>query len=239
MVPVIPRSRSAVASCSICKRVADGISTVHAQDGSGRAATAGSAWRLVAGRGAGGVERRAKVERAEQLSLGDLVVGHGVALRLERVPVAHDGGDLLLEGLLRLDLAEGLVEPLVVVQALVGHDRREEFGELPVVGLECGPRARLAPLLRLVELRLDAVRRAVDDGRDLLAALLEGGERLVVLALHGLSALLYLGLEPVEVGAVVLGLLDLVGLGEVVGRALIELDGLAHALLEGVEVRLD
>ena len=53
MVPVIPRSRSAAASSSICDRVADGISTVQAQDGSGRAATAGSAWRLGAGRGAG------------------------------------------------------------------------------------------------------------------------------------------------------------------------------------------
>ena len=28
---------------------------------------------------------------AEQLALGDLVVGHGVALGLERVPVARDG----------------------------------------------------------------------------------------------------------------------------------------------------
>ena len=43
MVPVMLRSRSAAASSSICERVADGISTVHAQDGSGRAATAGSA----------------------------------------------------------------------------------------------------------------------------------------------------------------------------------------------------
>ena len=35
--------------------------------------------------------KAAQVERAEPLALGDLVVGHGVALRLERVPVARDG----------------------------------------------------------------------------------------------------------------------------------------------------
>ena len=84
MVPVMPRSRSAAASSSICERVARRGLGLY------RLAHGGDAGVLLVG-GAGGVERRAKVERAEQFALGDLVVGHGVALGLERVPVARDG----------------------------------------------------------------------------------------------------------------------------------------------------
>ena len=92
------------------------------------------------------------------------------------------------------------------MEALVGHDGGQKPGELLVVLLQLGVSAGLALFLGLVELRLDVVGGFVDDGRDLLAALLEGVERLAVLALHGLAALVDLLLEAVEVAAVVLGL---------------------------------
>ena len=58
---------------------------------------------------------------------------HRLLLGLERFPVSGHVGHLGLKRLLRLDLAEGLVEPLRLMQALVGDDRREQPRELLVV----------------------------------------------------------------------------------------------------------
>ena len=55
------------------------------------------------------------------------------SMGLERFPVSGHVGHLCLKRLLRLDLAEGLVEPLRLMQALVGDDRREQPRELLVV----------------------------------------------------------------------------------------------------------
>ena len=111
---------------------------------------------------------------------------------------------------------------------LVVHDGNQEAGEVLVMLLELRVEVVLAGLFGLVDLRFDSVGCVVDNLRDLFAARVEGIERLLVVAVDCLTALLYLALHPVEIGSIVLGFLDLLGAGQVVCRAVVVGDDLLY-----------
>ena len=136
-----------------------------------------------------------------------------------------------LDDVLGLDLTEARVEPLVVGDALVGHQRPHLASEVVVVTLERGESAGPALAVVSVNFSLVLIRERVDGRRDLADGLVERLEQVAVLLLRGLALRLDGLLHVVDCRAVLLRRLEVLVLLDVLDVHVVR-QLLVHVLLE-------
>ena len=162
----------------------------------------------------------------------------GVVEAVDELELVQQLAHAALDDVFGLDLAEARVEPLVVGDALVGHQRPHLAREVVVVALERGESAGPALAVVAVDFGLVLIGERVDGRRDLADGLVERLEQVAVLLLRSLALCLDGLLHVVDRRAVLLRRLEVLVILDVLDVHVVR-QLLVHVLLEPRQLVLE